>query len=270
MISFYKKISFFLAFSLLSIIKSYGQYVVFMPMEYFTKILAREEIGYGYAISNATYKFKATGNNGLPDTTISKNVTSKFGFMEHVGYTFPISKLGERSRLGMDIGFNFNLFTWDYETPTISTNSDGAPYYSFKKDEFDFETISGQMEMPISVDARFGNLAYYTKNRFGWAVGAGISPMVGFATDDNSAGFGFGANPFIKAEVCLFAGIAMKLRTQVSFGRIPFYDENKSFSFDSYGYNTTSSLTGHAQASVSLVILPFSWLWTEQGWWNTY
>ncbi|KAA5532145.1 hypothetical protein F0919_15200 [Taibaiella lutea] len=270
MIDISKKAFFFAAVFLCSIVKSYGQYVVFMPMEYFTKILAREEIGYGYAISNATYKFKSMGNNGLPDTSISQNVTSKAGFTEHVGYTFPISKLGDRSRLGMDIGCNVNLFTWDYKTPTVMTNSDGRPYYSFTENEFDFETISGQIEMPISLDARFGNLAYYTKDRFGWAVGAGISPMIGFATDNNSAGFGFGANPFIKAEVCLFAGIAMKLRSQVSFGRIPFYDENKSISYDISGYNTSSSLTGHVQASVTLVVLPFSWLWAEKGWWNTY
>ena len=232
--------------------------------------LQRYEIGYSYSIANATYKSQySNGANG--DTTLSKNVTSTAGIGAQIGFTIPITRIGGKCMLALGLGYQYNMYTWDYKTP----NFDGSYKDGDGNVIFDLSTISTsaaslQMGLPISADFKFGNDAFLRKNqRWGCTFGAGVLPVAAVTADFDNAGFGFGAAPFVKAEVSFFAGICFKLRGQYAIGYLPFYDAQNSLGALT-DYAVKSSLTGKQQMTFSLILMPFSFAWQEHGWWNTY
>ena len=236
-------------------------------------VLQRYEMGYSYAIGMATYKSSNNWNNGSNnlDTSFSQDVTSTAGFGVVIGTSVPLKQLGNRCMLSLGIGYNYNMFTWDYKSPSFRnklTDGEGRVYYDFN--ELPISGVSLQMGLPISADFKFGNDAFLRKNvRFGTTFGAGVLPVAAMTADFDNAGFGFGAAPFVKAEVGIFAGICFKLRAQYALGYLPFYDSKNSLSGFT-GYDVKSSLIGKQQFTFSLLIMPFSWAWQERGWWNTY
>jgi hypothetical protein len=236
-------------------------------------VLQRYEIGYSYSISNATYKKTDNwnGSSGKLDTSFSENVTSKAGFGAVIGTAVPLKRLGGKCMLALGIGYGYNMYTWDYKTPSFGgTYTDGQGNVVYDFNQLPVSGISLQMSLPLSADFKFGNDAFLNKNlRWGTTIGAGVYPTAALTADFDNAGFGFGAAPFVKAELSFFAGICFKLRAQYAIGYIPFYDNKNSLSGWT-GYDVKSSLIGKQQINFSLILMPFSWAWQERGWWNTY
>lgn len=237
-------------------------------------VLQRYEMGYSYSIATATYKRTETGTfgNGTMDTSFSQNVTSKNGFGGMVGTAIPLKRLSDRCMLALGIGYTYNMYTWDYSTPSFSglvKDDQGNTIYDFRNNIY-FSGVSMQMGLPLSADFKFGNDAFLNKNvRWGTTLGVGVLPTASMTADFDNAGFGFGAAPFVKAELSFFAGICFKLRGQYAYGYIPFYDGKNNLAGWS-GYNVKSSLIGKQQITFSLILMPFSWAWNERGWWNSY
>lgn len=235
--------------------------------------LQRYEMGYTFPIGMATYKsansYTRSGNN--MDTSFSQNVTSTAGFGVVVGSSIPLKQLSDRCMLSLGVGYAYNMFTWDYQIPSFRstlTGEDGKVYYDFN--DMPISGASLQMSLPISADFKFGNDAFLRKNvRFGTTFGVGVLPVAAVTADFDNAGFGFGAAPFVKAEVGIFAGICFKLRAQYALGYMPFYDSKNSLSGIT-DLSVKSSLVGKQTLSFSLIFMPFSWAWQERGWWNTY
>ncbi|WP_118973465.1 hypothetical protein [Taibaiella koreensis] len=235
-------------------------------------VLQRYEIGYSYSVATATYKRTEVANNGL-DTSFSQNVTSKNGFGGMIGTAVPLKRLSDRCMLALGIGYTYNMYTWDYNTPSFSgviTDDNGNVVYDFRNSIY-FSGVSMQMGLPLSADFKFGNDAFLNKNvRWGATMGIGVMPSAAMTADFDNAGFGFGAAPFAKAELSFFAGICFKLRAQYAYGYIPFYDGKNNLVGNWSGYNVKSSLIGKQQITFSLILMPFSWAWNERGWWNSY
>lgn len=235
--------------------------------------LQRYEIGYSYSVANATYKSQNQWSDGTHqlDSTLSQNVTSTAGVGAQIGFTAPLTRIGGKCMLALGIGYQYNMFTWDYKTPSFSntfTDGNGNPVYDFAF--YSASGVSLQMGLPLSADFKFGNDAFLNKNqRWGCTFGAGVLPVGAITADFDNAGFGFGAAPFVKAEVSFFAGIDFKLRGQYAVGYLPFYDSENSLGGWT-GYNVKSSLIGKQQVTFSLILMPFSFAWQERGWWNTY
>ncbi|WP_118950679.1 hypothetical protein [Taibaiella helva] len=234
-------------------------------------VLQRYELGYSYSIATATYKRTETSNNGL-DTSFSQNVTSKNGFGGMIGTAIPLKRLSDRCMLALGLGYTYNMYTWDYNTPSFNgliTDENGKKIYDFSHSIY-FSGVSMQMGLPLSADFKFGNDAFLNKNvRWGTTLGIGVLPTAAMTADFDNAGFGFGAAPFAKAELSFFAGICFKLRAQYAYGYIPFYDGKNTIAGWG-GYNTKSTLIGKQQVTFSLILMPFSWAWNERGWWNSY
>jgi len=232
--------------------------------------LQRYEIGYSYSVASATYKTQSQSGSGRFDTTLSKNVTSTSGIGAQIGFTAPLTRIGGKCILALGIGYQYNMYTWDYKTPSLSSYKDENGNVVYDLSALPMSGVSLQMGLPLSADFKFGNDAFLRKNtRWGCTFGAGVFPVGALTADIDNAGFGFGAAPFVKAEVSFFAGICFKLRGQYAAGYLPFYDSKNSLSAFT-DYTVKSSLTGKQQVTFSLIVMPFSFAWQERGWWNSY
>ncbi len=173
--------------------------------------------------------------------------------------------------IGVDILYHGYL--WDYRAPLFSGfdfDDDGnISGYQYSSDYY-FDGMTVHMAMPIGGDFKFGCDALADKSiRFCGTIGAGAYPSISATVDASDAGFGFGVNPYAKAEFGVMAGICFKIRAMYTFGNIPFYTEGNSISSFA-GFDSRSSLTGKQSLTLSLIFMPFAWNWKESGWWNSY
>ena len=159
--------------------------------------LQRYEIGYSYSIANATYKSQNQWNDGTHklDTTFSQNVTSTSGIGAQIGFTIPIKRIGGKCMLALGIGYQYNMYTWDYKTPSYNNAfTDGSGNTIYDYNSLPLSAVSLQMGLPLSADFKFGNDAFLRKNqRWGCTFGAGVLPVGAVTADLDNAGFGFGA-----------------------------------------------------------------------------
>src|SRR5437763_14705922 len=70
------------------------------------------ELGFSYCAASAEFKYRANSfneNTGiLTDTTFTHRLTSTSGFGGLVGYYWPVSRLGLKSRLAIDLTYMYN------------------------------------------------------------------------------------------------------------------------------------------------------------------
>lgn len=240
----------------------------------FPGAIQRMQIGYSFNKGWATYESKDVVTEGGKtfSQTNKTDVSSKFGWGGVFGTTIPVTRLGRKSILGVGVDYTYNVYVWDYKTPTFSgyiRDSSGAiTGLDYTNDDFGFDGASVQLGLPVSADFKFGCDAVTDKTiRFCGTIGAGVFPSMAATVDASNAGFGFGAAPFIKAEFGVMGGICFKLRAMYSFGTIPYYTEGNSIN-NSSSFSSTSSLTGKSSLSFSLIFMPFAWKWDAPGWWD--
>lgn len=239
-------------------------------------IIQRYQMGYSYPMAWAEYKRTdrvTTADGSKFDSTITSKTHSKFSFGGLVGTTIPVKRLGEKSMFAISIDMLYNGYLWDYRAPMFSgfdfdDNGEITGYQYSSNYYFDGMTV--HMALPVGGDFKFGCDALADKSiRFCGTIGAGAYPSISATVDASDAGFGFGVNPYAKAEFGIMAGICFKIRAMYTFGNIPFYTEGNSLSSFT-GMDSKSSLTGKQSLSLSLIFMPFSWSWKESGWWNSY
>jgi len=254
-----------------SIPQSQAQFGVGIP-----NFFKRFELGYSYTVGFATYssveRVKNPGNETVYENNIKENVRSKFGYGGLMGSYIPLKRVGN-SLMAIGVNFQYNAFLWDYTTPVFQnwvTNENGEITGAYYSNDFGlgFSSMSVQMAVPVSLDFKFGAEASLQKAaKFTGTIGAGVYPSANMTVDFDNGGFGFGVSPFVKGEIGIKGGILWKLRAQYVMGRIPFYTDGNSIG-GLMGSTNSSELIGKGVASVSLVFMPFSWNFREDGWWN--
>lgn len=233
--------------------------------------LSNFELGYSYATATANYRGANPYYDGdgiyLRDTTISKTAKSKYGYGAFIGTYLPFKRLGEHSSVGLDITLGGNAYVW----------TDFFTGYSVTGDEISLSGglggVSEQIYVPIGIDFKIGCNAVGVKNhRFTASVGAGVQPSMNVTIaeaglGDFGGGLAFSAIPYVKGEVGVFWGICWKLRLMTGFGSVPLIDNDKSLLAGSA--SGFLKVTGKTMTQASIIIMPFSWGWKKEGWWNT-
>ena len=92
--------------------------------------------------------------------------------------------------------------------------------------------------------------------------------MMNMTKDFGSGDQGLVVAPFVKAEIGKKMGIFWKLRAQYTMGEISYFKDN-IYKKEGAANTSTGSLIGNGMASVSLVLMPFSWDFNNDGWWNS-
>jgi hypothetical protein len=220
--------------------------------------MMRENESYGYIMGSATYKGQLKNPGGeLVNKEYTQTLSSQ-GLYYGIGTYFPITRLGRVSTLALSINQATHILEWESVKGGVMDASG-----------FNFGGTTMEATLPIGADFMFGSDAIERKNpRLCATLGAGLSPMYAMTMIEDNEGGQFTVRPYVKAEAGIYLGICMKLRVMCNFGNINYVDSKNSFL--KMGDNMTSNFTfkGNSSVSVSLVLLPFSYMWEKTGWWN--
>lgn len=218
------------------------------------------EIGIGYTLGRAEYRFGYKDfneqTNEFIDTSSVEKINSVFAYGGFVGYSWPVARMSESSRLYFTFNWMYNAIIWNNES-SISYNASNNTYA---------ETSDGatlQMGLPIGIDLKGGAEGNYDRSkRSTTTLGLGVFPSMETTVFREDAAVKFKLRPYIKGEVGVFLGIAMKLRAFYTLGNINY------FKYDySNGYSSSyTSFQGKSQLTLSLVFMPFSWKWGRSDW----
>lgn len=230
------------------------------------------ELGYGWSKTWADYirHDKVVREDGkVYDTTFTKRVNSKGGFSGTGGTSIPLKRLGRLSSMHLGADFIYNMYMWDYATPNDVALTDTGMVYQFNKGII---YTGGTMNtgLALSLDFKFGVDAMRDKSyRWGWTGGLGVFPSANLSSDIEGVSMTYGAQPFLKSEVSLRAGIVWKLRMMYAFGNLT-YMEHSGKLFDYANSSSDVQLQGKGSFSVSLLVLPFSFTYKKSDWFNTF
>lgn len=240
------------------------------------------EIGYSYSFTAVTQTQTFIFPDGTQRIFKSNDVKSLMSPGAYMGWSLRLLQLGNSATkaLGLNVGVQENMFMWSHTSKSYGHTEwsiDGESIDGF----YDEETVgmSMQIGVPVSLDFKFGNDAGKYKNiRWGGSLGVGVMPQFCFSSgipNFESESFTVGAVPFIKGDISFFAGICMKLRGQVGFATKLGDSKNSMFGGFSGGISEGSNVkhdytvTAPVQATVSLILMRFSWALDEKGFWNT-
>lgn len=216
------------------------------------------EVGYSYCSASAEFKYSANSfneNTGIvTDTSFTDRLSSKSGFGGFAGYYFPVSKIGPKTRLAIDLTYMYNAFLWDGGTFAYSANS--------RTGSTSVGSGTIEMALPVGADFKYGSDALMDKNeKLCYSFGAGVYPSMDLTVYREVGGFNFHVRPYVKAEAGIFAGICMKLRLTYIMGNIDYF----SYGHSNPGDVESTTFTSKGTAVVSLVLMPFSWKFGRSG-----
>lgn len=246
-----------------SFMRSYAKYKRMKDNGENVKSWQRYDIGFSFAFASANYTDHYTSvdmNGDLFDTTLRRKLVAKPVYGVMASTYFPIAGMGENSILAIGLGVRANLYKWNTGNVML-----GANY------TYNYDYLTMDMGVPISVDMKWGCDAMLDKsNRTCFTFGIGAQPtyfMTGTPTGLNSDGSIAlsGSNivkvqPFIKAEAGFFAGICFKVRAMYNFANVKYLDMTSD--------NEQIALQGTSNFNLSIVLMPFSWDWGKEQWWN--
>ena len=232
------------------------------------------EIGYGYSFCTADYIIKSKGE--LPtrpvDTTITTHTHTKGGITETFGTSLRLKRLGMKSTLSLGIDLLYSGYIWDFHTPSnVVLNDTGFRYY-YDNDLPVFDGATFTAGGAITADFKFGAEAMMDKHyRWCWTIGAGVFPSVSAtAATGLDANIGFGIQPIVKGEVGLRGPIVAKLRLQYSFGNITYLDYTTPSDQLIAGSGQQTQIIGTSNFTISLLLMPMSWMYKKSTWYNSY
>jgi hypothetical protein len=232
------------------------------------------ELGYGYSKTWADYtrKDRVVREDGkLYDTTVTSSVSSSAGLSYQFGTSIRLKQLGRKSTLALGILTVYNMYTWDYPTANNVVLTDSGLRYDFTN-KIAFSGITANYGAAISADFKFGAEAMMDKQyRWSWTGGVGVMPSASITADFDNAAMTFGVQPFVKSEVSIRAGIVWKLRLLYAVGKLDYINaKSKTGLFGFSNSEQTTQLIGKGNFTVSLTVLPFSWMYKRSMWYNSY
>lgn len=220
----------------------------------FPGILQRYQLGYTFVMNSAEYEAKNRVTLLNIDTSFKRDMKTSAAFGVTMGTYVPLKRLGQSSMLVLGIDYMYNIMTWESKVPGLLG-------------DVGFSGATAQMALPIGLDFKFGADALNVKNRrFCATLGAGVYPSYAITTLDYDFDIdpNFSVAPYVKAEAGIFAGICMKVRAIASFGKFTYMD------YKSADGNSSSTMIGNTNFAISLLVMPFSFTWKEEEWWNTF
>lgn len=235
------------------------------------------ELGYGYSFCTADYTLKLKGvtPNGLRevDTSITSSVRTKGGITETFGTSLKLKRLGEKSTLSLGVDLVYSGYIWDFHTPSSVKLIDSGfrLYYDNLLPGFDGASFTAAGM--ITADIKFGAEAMMDKHyRWCYTIGAGVLPSVSATAGTNiDAAIGFGVQPVVKGEIGIRGPIVAKLRLQYALGNVTLMDNKPSDGFEYVrGTVQQNQIIEKSNFTVSLLLMPLSWMYKKSQWYNTY
>jgi len=219
------------------------------------------EVGYSYAIGTADFTYQARdfdeSTGTLRDTGFTKHLTSSVGFGGFLGYSFPVARLGAKSRLAISATYMYNAYIWEGGFVTYSVNGQ-----TIELDDFSPTYGTVEMALPVGADYKWGSDAIRSKTeRTCFSLGAGLYPSMDMTNYLGLGKFAFHMRPYLRAEAGFFAGLCFKLRATYIPGKLDYV----SYGFDNPGSFEETKLTSKGSTVLSLVIMPMSWKFSK-GW----
>ncbi len=191
-----------------------------------------------------------TNSNGAPlDARLHSQVMSTCTFAFNMGYTMPIAKLGNSSKLALEALGGVELYHWNIGTSRYSENTKA----------FD-SGYSENFNLPVSVNYVFGGEADGHSKLTG-AIGAGEAFAITHSRYINND-TRVTTRPFVMAEVGLLAGIVIKLRATAYLGSVTLIDRptgslyNAMVADGNIDGNLGVKMTGNGGVNFSLVFMP--------------
>ncbi len=229
----------------------------------FPGVLQRMHLGYSFLMNSAEYKVhqKITIPDFAKDTNYRFDMKTSATFGVTLGTHVPIKRLGRKSKLVLGIDGMYNMMLWDSKLKMYDAGGTVI--------ETPFSGATLQLALPTGLDFKFGCDALNVKNiRFCTTLGAGVYPSYSITALDQMESIDpqFGIAPYAKFEVGVLAGICVKLRAIYAIGNLAYADETIKNDIS----NTRSQLMGTSNLTLSLLVMPFSWTWPREEWWNTY
>ncbi len=205
-------------------------------------------------------------NNSYKGDSTAKRPISATGFGAQIGLNLPFKGTGHISCWALAIQLQVNQYIWSDLNQTMTTDGVFKPYST------SLNASTMQVSLPIGIDYKVGNDAILSKRLlFGASMGVGVIPqfnstsLEGVPTYD--ATYGWGVTPYAKFDWSIFGGICWKFRFMYTLGKVNILDVNGKVSPINDG---PFSLSTKSAFSASLIIMPFSFKWSESAWYNTH
>ena len=239
----------------------------------------RFEIGGNFVLATGNFSGVSTITDAYGryagDTTVKRPITTSIGYGGFIGTCIPFKRLGHESLWAISLGLTGNMLTW---SDVNSVYSGGTLVKNTTPGVGTINAITMQLGLPFGIEYKVGTDAIKSqRSRTGASLGLGFLPQINGTTlvgthsietyDEHTTGYHFGFNPYVKAEIAGYAGLCFKLRLMASYGKLNYLFENANV-----GKYTDGSfhITGLMNVTASLIIMPFSYRWTEHSWFNTY
>lgn len=231
--------------------------------------LQRYQMGYSFVVASADYTTKSRFDNSVfptlnIDTTYTGKLNTTAAFGVTAGTFIPLKRLGQKSSLNLTIDYVYNAMTW-------GATKDPAGIGALST--FNYSGMTVQMGLPVGLDLKLGADAVTDKAiRFCTSFGAGVTPSYNVTTLDLNFNIDpiFNVNPYVKAEVGIFAGICWKFRAMYTLLDQK-YLTYKSSEQDAFSFSESNAeMKAKSHLTLSVIIMPFSWGWKRSEWWNTY
>lgn len=185
-----------------------------------------------------------------------------FNYRSYAGYGgfyIPISYLGEKTMLAMNLGVYATVNTWDIGNTSLE------PGVTTK-----YETSDMYIGVPVGVDFIFGGEATLNKaDKVTLRAGAGVMPyFAAGGVPNGTMDYGkLGLHPYVKAELGFFAGIEWKVKGMMIAGSRTIYNNTTgdyNLQYSDYYYNLNFKI--RPTYTVGIAIFPFSFGWENDKW----
>jgi hypothetical protein len=187
---------------------------------------------------------------------------SKGGLGINVGTYYRLLKIGKRTAVAFDMNYMFSWMKW---------KGIGTGFYTDKT--WNEGGSTWQLQVPLGLELKFGSDARLEKNhRFCMSFGGGVMPLMSSSKLSDTVKrkgreFNFGYQPYVKAELGIMMGICWKLRLMYSVGDIQLLTDYGTDHKDPHSVSKFE-MKGNSAITFSIVMMPFSHDWPDNGWWN--
>lgn len=239
------------------------------------KLYQRDYMGYGLAWMNIEVKqhykdLRYTDPNPNYTTVyttppIDTIIKTKYSGSSSVSYTegtfFPLERIGKEGLIAIDFSATVSIIKYaigkiDYSSAT----------------GIDEEGFTEQFNFPIALVYKSGGeVNLNKKSKFLFTIGCGISPNISGSKIIALSDMMFTTRKFMMVEMGVFAGIAWKIRGVVYSGPMTLINNPNADILDATSAhreglgNLDINVIGRGGATLTLMIMPFSWDWRGSG-----
>lgn len=201
--------------------------------------------------------YTSDNKGGFREKTARGKTGLKFNVGITVGAGIHLTRLGERSALGLNINMQYTLTRLTLSSDAFKIK-DVIPF----NEELDYSMSS----IPISLDYKTGAEAVSDRYlRSSFAFGAGIAPRF-VAVSHLGGEAAASVSPFLKVEAGYFVGLGFKLRMLYFVGKQTWdkgYLDSPVAPNAQIGYGGSYILSSTGEFLVSLIVMPYSRAWTD-------